>query len=120
MHISDGGSAIEVLHFLLPPKWNDGSMNVFIPFPSFNKYAVLDKIKMNAEIENEQFLENCQKYLLLSSNSHFETIISWNLLTWVATLSHHLVVSSSMNNLNKEEMVGGGGEVWGLRQITAP
>lgn len=69
-------------------------------------FHLLDKIKMNAEIENEQVLENCQKYLLLSSNSHIETNIRRNQLIWVAKLSHHLVVSSSMNSLNKEEMEG--------------
>lgn len=36
---------------------------------------MFNTIKMNAKIESEQVLENCQKYSLLTSNSYTKTNI---------------------------------------------
>lgn len=53
---------------------------------------MFNTIKMNAKIESEQVLENCQKYSLLTSNSYTKTNIRKKKLTWVAIRVQHLVL----------------------------
>lgn len=64
----------------------------------------MNKIEENAEIENEQILENCQN-IPSQQVTHIEPNIGKKQLTWVAILFYHLRVWYSMSIINREKMI---------------